>query len=152
MDETWLQRFRADPHAIVAWTGSARPRDFGRLAPLVLDHAAREDIAAREVMRLAARHIDAIAARLAEHGTTRLALMGGLAAGIKPWLGRATRAHLVPPAGDALDGALRLARGAVGPSAESGVRPLAPTQVQNTDAGGEGSDPTRSSDPVRGLP
>jgi glucosamine kinase len=120
------QRFGADPHAIVAWTGSARPRDFGRLAPLVLDHAARADIAAREVMRLAARHIDAIAAHLAEHGTTRLALMGGLAAGIEPWLAPATRAPLVQPAGDALDGALRLARGAVGRS------PAAPTLEDET--------------------
>ena len=142
------QELGSDPHAIVAWMGSARPRDFGRLAPLVLHHVAREDVAAREIMRFAAGHIDAIAARLAEHGATRLALMGGLAAGIEPWLAGATRAHLVLPAGDALDGALRLAKSASG--ARDGVRPLAPTDVQNLDAGGEGSDPVfcEGSDPV----
>ena len=130
------QAFDSDPHAVVRWMGSARPRDFGRWAPLVLDHAGHDDPAARAIMRLAAGHIDAIAARLAEHGATRLALMGGLAAGIEPWLSTTTRARLVPPAGDALDGALRLAR-----KAAHGVRPLASADPQNLDAGGEGSDP-----------
>ena len=51
-------------------------------------------------MRLAAGHIDTIAARLSDHGAARLALMGGLAAAIAPWLGEETRARLVPPAGD----------------------------------------------------
>ncbi|HEY1244295.1 MAG TPA: BadF/BadG/BcrA/BcrD ATPase family protein [Hyphomicrobiaceae bacterium] len=107
--------FGSDPHAIVRWMGPAKPRDFARLAPLVLDHAAlpdHQDPAAAEIMRLAAGHIDAIASRLAGHGAARLALMGGLAAAIEPWLGPATRARLVPPAGDALDGALHLARNA----------------------------------------
>jgi len=99
-----------DPHAIVRWMGTARPRDFARMAPLVLDHAAARDTAALQIMRLAAGHIDAIAAQLARHGTTRIALMGGIAAGIEPWLAPTTHARLVPPAGDALDGALRIAR------------------------------------------
>ena len=105
--------FGADPHAIVHWMGTARPRDFGRLAPLVVEHAAGDDPAAVEIMRAAGGHIDGIAARLIGQGVERLALMGGLAAAIEPWLVRATRARLVTPAGDALDGALRLARGLV---------------------------------------
>jgi glucosamine kinase len=107
--------FGSDPHAIVRWMGPAKPRDFARLAPLVLDHAEHDDPAAAEIMRLAAAHIDAIAQRLTEHGAPRLALVGGLAAAIELWLAPATRARLVPPADDALDGALRLARaGAAG--------------------------------------
>jgi glucosamine kinase len=99
-----------DPHAIVRWMGTAKPRDFARLAPLVVDHAASADPAAAEIMRLAAGHIETIAARLANHGAARLALMGGLAAAIAPWLGEEARARLVPPAGDALEGALQIAR------------------------------------------
>jgi glucosamine kinase len=106
--------FGSDPHAIVRWMGLAKPRDFARLAPLVLDHATHGDAAASEIMRLAAGHIDAIAGRLAEHGAPRLAPMGGLAAAIEPWLAPATCTRLVPPAGDALDGALRIARSAAG--------------------------------------
>jgi glucosamine kinase len=104
------QVFDADAHLIVRWMGTAKPRDFARLAPLVVEHAPDHDAAACEIMRLAAGHIDAIATRLGAHGAERLALMGGLAAAVEPWLSAATRSRLVPPAGDALDGALRLAR------------------------------------------
>jgi glucosamine kinase len=121
--EAVSQELGADPHAMVRWMGAARPRDFARLAPLVLDHCGRDDPAALEIMRLAAGHIDVIAARLAEHGADRLALMGGLAAGIEPRLNRATRARLVPPAGDALNGALRLARAL----AHAEIRPVSET-------------------------
>ncbi|MFZ1104799.1 MAG: N-acetylglucosamine kinase, partial [Hyphomicrobiaceae bacterium] len=107
-----------DPHAIVRWMGTAKPRDFARLAPLVVDHAASADPAAAEIMRLAAGHIDTIAARLSDHGAARLALMGGLAAAIAPWLGEETRARLVPPAGDALEGALQIARASRGAARE----------------------------------
>src|SRR5262245_5751130 len=34
-------RFQADPHAIVRFASNASPRDFGTLAPLVVDHAQR---------------------------------------------------------------------------------------------------------------
>jgi N-acetylglucosamine kinase-like BadF-type ATPase len=40
--------------------------------------------------------------------------MGGLAEHMQPWLAEETRRHLVRPAGDALDGAIRLAAAAAG--------------------------------------
>jgi glucosamine kinase len=129
--------FGRDPHAIVRWMGTARPRDFARLAPLVVDHsAAHGDDMAAGIMRLAAGHIDAIAARLGDHGAARLALMGGLAAAISPWLGEDTCARLVPPAGDALDGALRIARAHSGGA--GGVRPFAAAVGPNSKPGREG--------------
>lgn len=105
-----LERFDGDPHAIVRWMGQARPRDFAVLAPLVLEYAARNDPASRELLTAAGQHIDAIARRLAALGVPRLALSGGLATGIEPWLAPDTRQLLVTPIGDALSGALRLAR------------------------------------------
>jgi glucosamine kinase len=53
-----------------------------------------------------------LAARLIALGAPRLALVGGLAPHIEPWVSPRTRTHLLPPAGDALDGALQLARSA----------------------------------------
>jgi glucosamine kinase len=136
--------FDADPHAIVRWMSTARPRDFARLAPLVLDRAAGGDPAAMEIMRLAAGHIDTIAARLASYGAARLALMGGLAAGIAPWLAAATRARLMEPLGDALDGALTLARHAACTGSEGSVPVERPAQgpVQ-----AEGAEPPAGSVP-----
>lgn len=105
-----LERFAGDPHAIVRWMGQARPRDFAVLAPTVLDYAARGDAVAVELMRAAAHHVDVMAAQLAALGVPRLALVGGLAASLEPWLAPQTREIMVAPEGDALRGALWLAR------------------------------------------
>lgn len=105
-----FEQFRNDPHAIVHWTSEATPRDFGALAPRVVDYANRGDPVGLQLMQAAAAHIDALAARLIGLGISRLSLVGGLSLHMRPWLSRNIQAHLVPPAGDALDGALQLAR------------------------------------------
>ena len=111
-----FERYGADPHAIVQWAAQASSRDFGALAPVVVE-ASRDDAAAIEILRLAATHIDAIATRLVELGVPRLSLMGGLAAHIEGLLPMVIRRHLARPLGDALDGALLLARAAAAQSA-----------------------------------
>ena len=103
-----FEQFNSDPHAIVRWMDSARPRDFGGLAPLVIEYASRNDPVGCELMRLAAGYIEGLAERLAALGVSRLALTGGLASSIEPWLSR--RRGLVPAAADALTGAVQLAR------------------------------------------
>jgi glucosamine kinase len=109
---TLYEDFQADPHGIVRWAAAATPRDFAAFAPRVVEHASANDAAAVELMRLAAGHVDALAARLVAFGAERLALTGGLAEHIAPWVSPDTSRRLVTPAGDALDGALQLARAA----------------------------------------
>jgi glucosamine kinase len=104
-----FERFGSDPHAIVRWISIARPRDYGSLAPSVVEHAARGDRVATHLMQAAAMHIDMLTNRLIELGATRLSLMGGLATHITPLLSGPTKDVLVAPLGDALSGALRLA-------------------------------------------
>jgi glucosamine kinase len=111
-----FERFHSDPHAVVRWTANAAPRDLGSLVPAILDHMALNDPVAAELMRRAARHVDALAGRLVSIGADRLSLVGGLAGPIEPWLSEETKCHLVQPAGDALEGALRLAGAAAGRS------------------------------------
>jgi glucosamine kinase len=105
-----FERFRSDPYAVVGWMTAAAPRDYASLAPLIVAHAHQGDATAQHLMRLAAVHIDALAARMAAAGAHRLALLGGLSDSIKPYLGQSTRRLLVLPMGDALSGALQLAR------------------------------------------
>lgn len=106
------RHFESDPYTVVRWMGSARPANFGSLAPLVIDYASRNDPVGRELMRMAAGYIDGLAERLRALGAERLALTGGLAASIRPWLGVETKRWLVPAAADALTGAVELARAA----------------------------------------
>jgi glucosamine kinase len=70
-------------------------------------------------MQMAAAHIDGLAERLISLGTQRLSVVGGLAAHVAPWLSPVVKSHIVAPEGDALDGALRLAR-------QTAVRPRFP--------------------------
>ena len=106
---TIFAAFERDPQAIVRWMTMATPRDFGRLTHEIVEHAARNDPVGRELMVLAAGHIDALAARLRSLGVARIALFGGLAESILPWLAPETRECLVEPKGDAVQGALEIA-------------------------------------------
>ena len=105
-----FERFQTDPYAIVRWMRDAKPRDYASLAPLICMYATQGDGAALDLMRWAAAHIDAMAAKMADLGPTRLSLRGGLADSMRPYLADRTRQLLFPPIGDALDGALQLAR------------------------------------------
>src|SRR5204862_2881447 len=111
-----LDEFAGDPYTIVRWADSARPAEFGRLAPLVVEYAKQLDPAAVELMQRAAHHIDRLAVRLIAHGVERIALAGGLAPHLEGWLAPQTRQYLVAPQGDALAGALPPA-----PSARAGA-------------------------------
>ena len=82
-------RFRSDPHAIVRWMTGALPRDFATFAPEVVGHASADDQVAVELLRLAGGHVDALAQQLVAFGVGRVSL-----------------------GGDAVDGALQLARNA----------------------------------------
>ena len=111
-------KFGNDPHAVVAWAHAASPGDFGSLAPDIFEHATQDDPIARELVGLAAGHIDVLADRLIAIGATRLALVGGLRTFPHSFARERTKSHLVEPAGDALSGALYLAHSVALPLAE----------------------------------
>lgn len=110
--EETLQMLGGDQDAAVAWVGAAGPADFGSFAPLVLRHAAG-DPAAERLLKAAAAAVSALVLRLVGCGAARIALVGGLSEAYAPRLSDAARSPLVEPKGDALDGALELARGNV---------------------------------------
>lgn len=111
---------RSGPHEIVRWSTRAQPRDYAAIAPTVVEYASRGDPAAVELMELAASHVDATASRLLAIGVPRLAVVGGLSSAIEPWLSSETKRQLTPACGDALDGAVRLARAEVEVAAAAG--------------------------------
>ncbi len=105
-----MMRFRNDPFEAVAWMDKATATDYASFAPLVLRHADDGDSIARRIVRDAAEQIDELVRRLSECGAPRIALLGGLASSIDAWLAPDVHRRLVAPEGDAVDGALHLAR------------------------------------------
>jgi glucosamine kinase len=108
-----MRRFHNDPFEAVAWMDHATATDYATFAPLVMRHADAGDPVARRIVRDAAEQIDELARRLSECGAPRIALLGGLASSMQPWLAPDVERRLVPVEGDAVDGALHLARRAV---------------------------------------
>ena len=105
-----MLRFHNDPFEAVAWMDHANATDYATFAPLVMRHADSGDPVARGILREAAEQIDELVRRLCEFGAPRVALLGGLATSMQPWLAPDVQRRLVPVEGDAVDGALHLAR------------------------------------------
>jgi len=105
-----MERFHNDPFDAVAWMDHATATDYATFAPLVMRHADTGDPVARRIVRDAGEQIDELVRRLFESGASRIALLGGLASSMRPWLSPDVQRRLVPVEGDAVDGALHLAR------------------------------------------
>ncbi len=115
-----LARFNDSVGEIVEFTTVARPADYGRFVPLVLEHAERLDPLGLALVSEAAADAVRIIARLIEVGAPSVCLIGGLAGPLSAWFPPAIRRHLSEPKGDALDGAILMARRAV--AAASGAK------------------------------
>jgi len=87
-----MMRFHNDPFEAVAWMDPATATDYATFAPLVLRHADAGDPVARRIVRDAAEQIDELVRRLCECGASRIALLGGLASPMQPWLRRMSSA------------------------------------------------------------
>jgi len=105
-----MRQFKNDPSEMVAWAARATPRDYGEFAPLVLQHFSVRDEVAIELISQSLHAVEAMIGRLLAVGATKIALMGGLAEPYAPLLSISLRAHLSRPQGDAMSGALYLAR------------------------------------------
>lgn len=105
-----MDRFGGDITAIIAWLDGASATDYASLAPLVVRHAGQGDRCARAIMTQAAAAIGAMIEAMRGRGVRSVALVGGLGAVLAAWLAPALQECLVAPRGDALAGALLLAR------------------------------------------
>jgi glucosamine kinase len=108
---------------VVAFATSAAPADYGRFVPLVLEHAASRDPLSMAILSNAATDAARIIGRLLDTGAPSVCLLGGLAEPLAAWLPPPLLTHLAKPKGDALDGAILMARRAQSeaPSAPSAM-------------------------------
>jgi glucosamine kinase len=105
-----LHRFQNDPMEAVAWMDRSSATDYAALAPMVMRHADQGDAAGRRIVQAAAEQIDTLVRVLFEKGAPRVTLLGGLASPLEPWLAPDVRRRLKPADGDAVSGAIILAR------------------------------------------
>lgn len=105
-----MQRFDNDPERAVLWAAQAIPADYGALAPEVCSMAEAGDKLAVAVMRKAGYDGDRLIQALHARGVKRIALVGGFVPHLRRWLPQKHRPYLVEAEGDALDGALIIAR------------------------------------------
>lgn len=98
------------PEAAVAWARTATPRDYAAFAPMLFAAAGEGDDTAGRIVRTGAVDVDAHLDALRRIGTDRIAMVGGLALAYRPWVDRRFAGILVEAEGDAMAGAIHLAR------------------------------------------
>lgn len=94
-------------HALFAWLAQANQTRYAELAPIVLAHAATDEVAHR-LLGEAGQQIERITHALDPLGQLPLALCGGLAQPLRDHLPTTLQARCTPPLGDACAGALHL--------------------------------------------
>ena len=95
--------------AMLAWCGAATQFHYATLAPLVLDLAA-DDALAADLVRDTVRHLANLALAVDVSRQLPLVVAGSIGARLVPQLPPDLIARLVPARGDAMDGALTLLR------------------------------------------
>jgi glucosamine kinase len=95
--------------AIQAWLAGASQTTYASLARLVLEYGPSQPVA-HAILTEAGQQVALIAAALDRDGALPVALCGGLAAPLRPWLPASLLARVVPAEGDSASGALRLLR------------------------------------------
>ena len=93
--------------AMQAWLAGATQTTYAQLARLVLDHASSSDVA-HAILTEAGRQIALIAGALDPQAGLPVALCGGLAAPLSPYLPAELLRRVVPAQGDSAAGGLRL--------------------------------------------
>ncbi len=112
--EEILAEFHRDRDGFADWARHALPRDYARYAPRIFAAAAAGDRYGAELVADAARAVARLAKELLARGAPSVALVGGLAKPLTPFMPEELKAHLIAPKRDALDGAIMMARRTAG--------------------------------------
>lgn len=110
LTERVMGHFSHTPDRLLSWSKSATPGDWGQFSPWTFEAAQAQDPLAEALIAENASEIVVMAEALTRSSHGPLALMGGLAAPLLPWLPHLIREKIVPAREDALSGALQLAR------------------------------------------
>ncbi|PHR95286.1 MAG: N-acetylglucosamine kinase, partial [Blastopirellula sp.] len=103
-------KFDQNPNAIVAFSMSAKPGDFGALAPDIIAGARAADPWGQSIMKNGAGHLMSCLTRLGFTPGDTLCLTGGVGPHYMDYLPKKLLAGRINSCGSALDGAFQLAK------------------------------------------
>lgn len=112
--EALLAEFGRNRETFGNWARTALPRDFAQFSPRIFAATAAGDRHGLELVAEAAAGVAQMAEALLAKGAPSIALIGGLARPITPYLDKVLQPHLVEPRRDPIDGAIMMARRAAG--------------------------------------
>ena len=105
-----LAQISTNPAIIHAWVERATATDYAALAPIVARHAAADHPAAVRLMEAAGSQIAELVETLFKRGAPRVAVLGGLAESLKPYMQPEVTERLSTPQADAMAGGVLLAK------------------------------------------
>lgn len=100
--------YHHDPEKLLLWSTTATPADWASCVPKIFHCATQQDPHAVALIKQTVTELQLMVASLLSEQHSRLALMGGLAVPITPWLPDELQQRLVQPNADALQGAMLL--------------------------------------------
>lgn len=103
--------FGGDPAQMSRWAATAKPSDYGGFAPEIFAACRAGDACAERIVAEAAQAIATLARALVALGAGSIALVGGVAEPLRPYLPTDVALRLAVPRNDAVDGAILLAGG-----------------------------------------
>ena len=107
----WVMgEFDNSPEAMIVWSETAKPGDYGKYVPRIFDFAREGDEAAQLLIQQTADELADFVRALARRGAKTICLIGGIAEPVKAWLPDDVQGYLGTRKGDSLDGALLMAR------------------------------------------
>ena len=109
MTQNLFAKFNNDPNQVVAFSISAKPGDFGALAPDVVNAAKNDDPWALAIMKKGAKYLEEALVALGHQKGDAVCLTGGLGPHYATYLAPQFTENLIPARGNALDGAFQLA-------------------------------------------
>lgn len=110
LTDTINQQFDQQASHYLAWSIQAKPADYAVFARTVVECADAGDMQAQALLQQAMNELLLMFNALKKYKTGRISLMGGLAKVYSRCLPVEIQEQLIPAQGDALDGALLLAR------------------------------------------
>jgi glucosamine kinase len=110
LTDSFLQRFNNNPAQLLNWSDNAKPKDYGSLVPLIIEHYKVNDHVAIELVNRSLQEACLLLDRLISMGAKKICLMGGYSIFIKDLLPNRLTGYLADARGSALDGAIIMAK------------------------------------------